>query len=151
MKKPLCVFAALLGLAYAEAKKYNLEDLLEERVCIKELDIDYRVCQFSDAMMLFVNTSQLYEIYQTKHLEAKRRGDKAEVSKLHPRVEKLVIEGAQHMSNACKIWAKMSYRGRRFIFDSTFYTTRAGATKPVWDSEEAMLSDCEWAERTLNK
>ena len=155
MKKILLALALFFGLASVgvaaekEGKKYNVKDLVDARVCIKDMKIDADVCSFSESIVLHIRTFRLARDYENKHEEAKEAGNEDEANKLLARSDNLVVEAAQHMLKACKIWGETSYRGRQFILDSVVYTSLAGEDKPLWDSSESIIIECEKAEEFL--
>ena len=155
MKKILLALALFFGLASVGVaaekggKKYNVKDLVDATVCIMDMKIDAYVCRFSDAMMLHISTSRLARDYGNKHEEAKKAGNEDEANKLLARANKLFVESAQHMLEACKIWGGISYAGRQFIWDSVVGTTRDGEDKPLWNSQEERILECEKAEEFL--
>ena len=155
MKKILLALALFFGLASVgvaaekQGKKYNVKDLVDRDRCYDEIKIDSDVCYFSDAIMLNVSTFRLAQDYNTKHEEAKKAGNEDEANKLLARANKLFVESAQHMLEACKIWGRISYAGRQFIWDSVVGTTRDGEDKPLWNSQEERILECEKAEEFL--
>lgn len=154
MKKILLALALFFGLASVgvaaekEGKKYNVKDLVDARVCIKDMKIDADVCSFSESIVLHIRTFRLARDYENKHEEAKEAGNEDEANKLLARSDNLVVEAAQHMLKACTIWEETSHKSQQFILYSVVYTNPAGEDKPIWDSQEQRILECEWAEDT---
>ena len=152
MKKILLALALFFGLASVGVaaekggKKYNVKDLVDARVC-SELSIDANVCLFSSVAVPILDTT--YGEYLKGYLKAKKAGNMHKANEIAVSLSELLVGITRHLLKACAIWDKTSYKGRRFLFDSVVYTNLVGEDKPLWDSQEERILECEWAEDVL--
>ena len=159
MKKLLCVFVVLFGLAFGSEMDghqaedtggyedegssgpfYELSELLEFRFCTLTVR-DPIACKFADSMLSWVDGMRRVQDYGEKMEKAKEAGKTDEARKLRGRQLKVAKSSFDSFLKACEIWDEMSYRGKQFIINHVVHT-QDGETGRF--TEDEMLDLCEF-------
>ena len=153
MKKLLCVFVVLFGLAFSNEMDdhqaedggsggpfYELSELLEFRFCTLTVR-DPIACKFADSMLSWVDGMRRVQDYGEKMEKAKEAGKTDEARKLRGRQLKVAKSSFDSFLKACEIWDEMSYRGKQFIINHVVHT-QDGETGRF--TEDEMLDLCEF-------
>ena len=161
MKKLLCVFVVLFGLAFSNEMDdhqdedasgyedegysgpfYELSELLEFRFCTLTVR-DPIACKFADSMLSAMDGARRASSYMEKMEKAKEAGKTDEARRLKGRQLKVAKSSFDSFLKACEIWDEMSYRGKQFIINHVVHT-QDGETGRIIQDEDEMLDLCEF-------